>query len=109
MARISGELHNPRYIPITLKALNKGSQQRLNKGSYAYFSGKAAQGISKGIVSFQVRVAEDVACYPNSIVPIAGVIDYYRNIGVEFRSSRSMEAHRYLSLQECSRPMRMSS
>ena len=89
IARISGENPNSRYIPITLNTLKKGS--------YAYFSRQVARGIAQGVTSFQVRVAKDVTCYPNSIVPIAGVIDHYRSKGLEFKSSRSVESHHYLS------------
>lgn len=88
-ARVSGDFHNSTYLPITIK--------KLNKGTYSYFTRKIESGIASGVSAFQIRVSDDVACYPNAIVPIAGVIDYYRSRGIEFRNSRSISDHPYLS------------
>ena len=79
VARINGVVLSGRYIPITLN--------KVNKGSASFLARRIREGVNKGVMKYQIRVAKDAPCYPNYITPVAGVISHYKRLGVVFLSS----------------------
>lgn len=68
--KVSDMMTDP-YLPITLDLGNAGAVR--------YLARKIRNGIKGGCHVFQLRLdPKDAPCYPNVCVPLAGMLDYYR-------------------------------
>ncbi|WP_165046358.1 ATP-binding protein [Adlercreutzia sp. ZJ138] len=78
------------YLPITLDLSNVGAPR--------YLARKVQEGIKGGYRVFQLRLkSKNASCFPNVCVPLAGILDYYRDEhGCRFINSVSWRKSTYL-------------